>query len=251
MLVTHRVFLFWLLYLVIVIFGLSALSYLGLPQIALHYDHSYLTLLLFGMYGTAEVLSGCQAWLISQENYVADRVINWLSRHKLTGTAVGRDGTVVLRSDGAKSFHVPKSAIGEHFTLLCVKANAGQRHIHQTTIIDVTAERLYSRTMIADFLGARIVWIGILATILGVIMAFWPMIDGVSIDAMKTNLGQFFGGIAVAFIPTAVSFVCKIMLDFNTRIIASGVRDLIDKIACVSETIVLPFLDGDGDTDLL
>jgi hypothetical protein len=251
MLVTHRVFLFWLLYLVIVIFGLSALTYLGLPQTALHHDHSYLTLLLFAMYGTAEVLAGRQAWLVSKENCAADRVINWLSRHKLTGITLGRDGEVVLRSHAPKRLQVDKSAIGSHFALLCLKAHAGQRQISQSTLIDVTADRLYSRTMIADFIGARIVWVGILATILGVIMAFWPMIDGVSIDAMKTNLGAFFGGIAVAFIPTAVSFVCKIILDFNTRIVVSGVRDLLDKIASVSETIVLPFLDGDGDTDLV
>lgn len=241
---THRVFLFWLLYLVIVIFGLSALIYLGLPQIALHYDHSYLTMLLFAMYGTAEVLSGRQAWLISQENLVADRVIRWLAQHKLTGAVVISDG-VLLQSEEV-DLVVPKSAIGEHIALLSTKANAGQRRIPQSTIIDVTADRLYSRAMIGDFIGARIVWVGILATILGVIMAFWPMIDGVALDAMRTNLGQFFGGIAVAFIPTAVSFICKIMLDFNTRIIASGVRDLIDKIACISETDVLPFLDGDG-----
>lgn len=250
MVLTHRVFLFWLLYLVIVVFGLSALFYLGLPQIALHYDHSYLTVLLFAMYGTAEVLSGRQAWLISQENLVADRVVRWLSRHKLTNTTMMRDGSVLLQSDAQKTLRVPKSAIGEHIALLSVKANAGQRRIRQNTIIDVTADRLYSRALIGEFIGSRIVWVGILATILGVIMAFWPMIDGVSLDTMRTNLGQFFGGIAVAFIPTAVSFVCKIMLDFNTRIIASGVRDLIDKIACVSETAVLPFLDGDGDTSI-
>ena len=249
MVLIHRVFLFWLLYLVIVVFGLSALIYLGLPQIALHYDHSYLTVLLFAMYGTAEVLSGRQAWLISQENCIADRAIRWLSRHKLTSTTAMRDGRILLHGD-EKTLMVPKSAIAEHFVLLSLKANAGQRRIQQNTIIDVTADRLYSRAMIGDFIGSRIVWVGILATILGVIMAFWPMIDGVSIDAMKTNLGQFFGGIAVAFIPTAVSFVCKIMLDFNSRIISSGVRDLIDKIACVSETDVLPFLDGDGDTSI-
>ena len=55
----------------------------------------------------------------------------------------------------------------------------------------------------------------------------------------------------MAFIPTAVSFVFKIVLDFNTRIITSGVRDLIDKIACVSELDVLPFLDGDGVTTVI
>lgn len=244
---THRVFLFWLFYAVLVIFGIAVLFYLGLPQVALHYDHSYLTLLLFGMYGVAEVLSGRQAWLVSWQNQVADTVVAWLAQRRLTGIVVNRDGGVVLSSNG-NQLDVPPSAIAEHLTLLSVKANAGQRRIRQNTIIDVTADRLYSRTMIADFLGSRIVWIGILATILGVIMAFWPMIDGVSLDAMRSNLSQFFGGIAVAFIPTAVSFVCKIMLDFNTRIIASGVRDLIDKIACVSETDVLPFLDGDGDT---
>lgn len=244
---THRVFLFWLFYLVLVVFGLAVLFYLGLPQLALHYDHSYLTLALFAMYGLAEVLSGRQAWIVSCQNQIADTVVGWLSQRRLTGIVVNRDNSVVLSSNDSR-LDVPASAIAEHLTLLSVKANAGQRQIRQNTIIDVTADRLYSRTMIADFLGSRIVWIGILATILGVIMAFWPMIDGVSLDAMRSNLSQFFGGIAVAFIPTAVSFVCKIMLDFNTRIIASGVRDLIDKIACVSETDVLPFLDGDGDT---
>jgi hypothetical protein len=65
---------------------------------------------------------------------------------------------------------------------------------------------------------------------------------------MRANLGEFFSGIAVAFIPTAVSFVFKIVLDFNSRIISSGVRELIDKIACVSEVQLLPFLEQDGDT---
>lgn len=247
MLLIHRVFLFWLLYFVIVIFGLAALIYLGLPQIALHYDQSYLTVLLFVMYGVAEVLSGRQAWIMSRENRIADTVIDWLARHKLQGIMVNSS---IILSSGEDVCRIPASAIADHLSLLSVKANAGQRRIRQSTIIDVTSERLYSRTMIADFIGSRIVWVGILATILGVIMAFWPMIGGVSIDSMKSDLGHFFGGIAVAFIPTAVSFVCKILLDFNTRIIASGVRDLIDKIAVVSETDVLPFLDGDGDTTI-
>jgi MotA/TolQ/ExbB proton channel family len=248
--IIHRVFLYWLLYLVIVLFGLGVLVYLGLPQLALHYDHSYLTVLLFAMYAVAEVLSGRQAWLISQQNRIADRVVEWLSGHKLDKIEVKRDASVVLYN-GDDACTVPQSAIAEHLSLLSVKANAGQRRIRQNMIIDVTADRLYSRAMIADFIGTRIVWVGILATILGVIMAFWPMINGLSVEAMKSNISEFFGGIAVAFIPTAVSFVCKIVLDFNTRIITSGVRDLIDKIACVSETAVLPFLDGDGDTTVV
>jgi hypothetical protein len=47
----------------------------------------------------------------------------------------------------------------------------------------------------------------------------------------------------VAFIPTAVSFLFKILLDCNTRIIAIGVRHLIDTIATVAEVEILPFIE--------
>jgi hypothetical protein len=244
----HRIFLFWLLYSVVIVFGFACLAYLNLPQLALLHDRSHLTVLLLALYVLAEVLSGRQAWLLSTENRTADQVIRWLSQHKLSKATVGADYAVILHNN-SDMLILPHSAIAEHFALLCIKANAGQRQIGQTMIVDITAERLYDRMMIADFIASRIVWVGILATIIGVIMAFWPMIDGVvSIDAMRANLGEFFAGIAVAFLPTAVSFVFKIVLDFNTRIISTGVRELVDKIACVSELQLLPFLEQDGDT---
>ena len=252
---THRVFLFWLLHLVLVIFGIGVLLLLGLPQMALRHDRSYLTLLLFAMYGTAEVLSGWHAWAISEDNRTVDRVIRWLTWHKLGHIAIKKDESVqLLKAESTNPLDrcvVQRSAIADHLTMLCAKADAGQRTIDQGTMLDITAEGLYARALIGDFIAAQIVWVGILATIVGVILAFWPMIDGVSIDAMRTNLGQFFGGIAVAFIPTAVSFVCKITLDINTRIIASGVRQLVEKIAYVAETKVLPFLHNDGKTTVL
>lgn len=256
MVLTHKIFLLWLLYFVLTIFGWGCLLYLGLPQIALFYDHSYLTYLLFGLYISAEILSGRQAWNVSKENQIADDVIKWFSENTLHDTTINDDGSINLIAkqtmmNNRQCTHefvvhsVPSSFIAEHFSLLCTKANANQKRIRQDTIIDIIADRLYHKTMIAEFISARIVWIGILATILGVIMAFWPMIDGVSIDAMKTNLGVFFGGIAVAFIPTAVSFVFKIILDFNSKIISGGVRDLVDKIACASETSLLPIIDNE------
>ena len=256
MFLTHRVFLLWLLYLVLVIFGIGALAVLGVPQMALRYDRSYLTLLLFAMYALAEITSGRQAWLISQDNRVVDQVIHWLTWHKLGHIAIKKNESVQLLEAGdnlnpLNRCVVPSSAIADYLTMLCVKANAGQRTIQQRTMIEIMADRLYSRALIGDFIASQIVWVGILATIIGVILAFWPMIDGDSLDAMRSNLGRFFGGIAVAFIPTAASFVCKITLDINTRIIVSGVRELVEKIAGVAETEVLPFLHADGATTVI
>jgi len=247
--ITHKVFLFWLLYIVVVLVGWGFLFYLGLPQIALSHDHSYLTVVLLGLYLVAEVLSGRQAWFISKENKIADDVIHWFANNKLIDTQIDDRGEVVLIPEHTAEnslqtgYIVPPSAMADHFSLLTVKANAGQRKIRQNTIIEVTADRLYEQASAAEFIAARIVWIGILATILGVIIAFWPMIGAATIDAMKSNIGGFFGGIAIAFIPTAVSFVFKIVLDFNGWIVSRGVQSLIDKIACVSETDVLPVID--------
>ena len=232
--VPHRVFLIWMLYAVIVIFSIIALAYLGLPQIALYYDRSFLTVLLFLMYGIAEILAARQAWVISRENRIADRVMGWLKEHRLRHIKL--QGKDVLLLSTSTQFSVMPSVIGTHYKTLCEMAASGQRQVRQEPILDDAADHMYERSLIGDFISTRIVWVGIMATILGVIMAFWPMIDGGSIDTMKNNIGQFFGGIAVAFIPTAVSFVCKIALDFNSRIIAGGVRDLFTKITVSSET---------------
>jgi len=237
--VKHRTFLFWLLYIVCVISGAAILFQVGLPQIALHHDHSYLTCLLFGLFLAAEASSARQAWVISKENVIVDAVEDWLKVNPLS--FVGVDDKSVILNSPVNSYQVPPSVIGTHLRSLFIKSEGGQQDIKQDVLLNITAERLYDH-MPAEFIAHRIVWIGILATIIGVIMAFWPMIDGVSIDLMKSNLSTFFGGIAVAFIPTAVSFVFKILLDCNVRIISVGIRNLLDRVAHVSEVAILPFL---------
>lgn len=229
-----------MLYIVVVIFGFGVLLHIGLPQIAIHYDRSYLTFVLFGCYLLAEVLSAREVWNLSEQNRIADDAAGWLAKNRCNGIKPNPDGSTVLTTGPMDFEYVPPSVIAEHFNLLANKANGSR--IEQDTLIDITADRLYERASIAEFISQRIVWIGILATILGVIMAFWPMIGGASIDQMKSNISEFFGGVAVAFIPTAVSFVLKIVLDVHTFIISYGARRLIDTIACAAESSVIPAL---------
>lgn len=106
------------------------------------------------------------------------------------------------------------------------------------------ADRTYFKVLIGDFVGSRITWVGILATVVGVIMALWPFVSkiGVDTETLRNNLGPFFQGVAVAFIPTAVSFVFKIALDFNSRILTSGANELLETVTEISEVYVLPVI---------
>jgi hypothetical protein len=245
MFITHKVFLKWLLYITVMIFIMSALGLLGIVQLTFAYDHIYLGSMLVLMYLAAEGLAAKEAIRISQENVKTNRLREWLKSHSLVKHIyVNGANRVTLRAH-EESFEVEPSYIADHIQNLVTKSRHGLSSINQRILLDGLADRVYFRSLIGDFISARIVWIGILATILGVIMAFWPFvnINGLDIEAIRQNLGPFFRGVAVAFLPTAVSFVCKVALDFNTRILMAGANELLDTITTIGEAHIVPLLE--------
>ena len=246
---THKVFLSWLIYFVVVVLIGLGLLYLGIPQIAILGDHSYLTIVLLGMYAVAEIISGRQAWKISKEHLVALETKKWLNSNVLTDFSVNVDDSVTLFSDG-NTFIVPVSETSNHFIGLRDMAADGNQ-VDQSILLNVLSNHLHNNISIVKFLAGRVLLVGILATILGIVLAFWPLLStGMAIEAMRLKLGGFFAGMAVAFIPTAVSFVFKIALDFGTKILTSGGDEITNLVARIGETKILPFLQrknrGDG-----
>jgi hypothetical protein len=239
----HKIFLSWLIYLVVVVLIAAGLCYIGIPQIAIVSDHSYLAVLLLGMYGVAEVLSARQAWKMSREQVVATEAADWLHANDLAGLEVSVGDAVVLTSTANEVHLVPQSETAKHFAGLRDMVADG-KHVDQGILLDVLAEHLHGRVSLIEFVAGRVVWVGILATILGVILAFWPLLSaGMAVEAIRLKLGGFFSGIAVAFIPTAASFVFKIALDFGTKILTSGAAEIIATVARTSETKILPVLE--------
>lgn len=169
----------------------------------------------------------------------------WLRRNRLMHINRSANGGVMLSS--LESTHtIPKGPLADLIASLRDKeANGAGGQVEQVMLMDSFEERLYQNTGATEFLASRIVWVGILATIVGVIMAFWPFREaGMSVETMRGNIGQFFSGVAVAFIPTAVSFVFKIALDFNGRIIARGVSEIHEMATKASASYVIPFLEN-------
>lgn len=243
--VTHKIFLYWLLYLALVGFAAVMLTLLGLPQMAFAHDKSYLSVSLVAMYFVAEALAGKQAIWMSRQHRNLQDTADWLKAHKLDSIAYTPNGDIVLGSKES-SCTVINGPFADLIKGLADKSRNGTKgRIDQKELMDSFVEHLERRTSIGEFIAARIVWVGILATIAGVIMAFWPFQQaGMSIDAMRSNLGEFFSGVAVAFIPTAVSFVFKITLDFNTKIIQDGMSEMIEVATSISSSHIVPRLES-------
>lgn len=244
MLITHKIFLYWLLYLSIVLFGTAISLMVGLPQLVLNHDHSYLSVVLIGMYVVAEILAGKQAIWVSKLHRTVNDSMDWFKSNKVISIKNMEDGSVTLYSDN-ESWSLKPGPFTDLIVSLRDKSRNGKGgYVEQRALIDAFVENLDRRTNIGDFIASRIVWVGILATIVGVIMAFWPFQQqGMSIDAMRSHLGDFFSGVAVAFIPTAVSFVFKIILDFNTKIIQDGISEIIETVTVTGASYIVPHLE--------
>lgn len=242
--ITHKIFLYWLLYLSLVGFSIAVMALLGLPQLAFEHDKSYLSLSLVAMYLVAEVLAGKQAIWVSKQHRSLSDVCDWLRNNDLVSIEFKQDESAILRANGSDCKVMTGPFADLLKGLVDTRSNGPKGKIDQGDLIDAFAEHLDRRISMGDFIASRIVWVGILATIVGVIMAFWPFQQaGMTIDAMRANLGAFFSGVAVAFIPTAVSFVFKITLDFNTKILQNGISEIIEMATTISASCIVPKLE--------
>lgn len=245
--IEHKTFLHWLLYISVIAVGICGLIFLQLPQLVVAHDHSYLSVLLIAMYGFAELAGAYQAIRISR---LQKTFLNTLQFLKFSGSLNGvqalDDGSTRLSTVTSNTHVIPPCVFSEHINALLAKSKNSERgaQLNQRILIDSFSEKVYFNAEIVDFIGSRIVWVGILATILGVIIAFWPFLQaGLNIDALKTNIAGFFSGVAVAFIPTAVSFVFKIALDINSRILMGGVNEIVENATIASESYIIPYLE--------
>lgn len=241
--ITHKIFLYWLLYLALIGFTAVILTLLGLPQLAFAHDKSYLSVGLLIMYAAAEILAGKQAIWVSRQHRNLTEACAWLRSNQLRSLIRITDGSIMMGS-GKDSFTVLPGPFADLLSSMIEQSKNGTKNLDNRVLLDAMIEHLERRTSVGEFIAARIVWVGILATIVGVIMAFWPFQQaGMSIDSMRSNLGGFFSGVAVAFIPTAVSFIFKITLDFNSKILQDGISEIIEMAAYASSSQVMPRLD--------
>jgi hypothetical protein len=245
MLITHKLFLSWLLYITVVIFAIIGMTFLGLPQIMIRHDHSHLSLVLLVVYVFGEIFAGVQVLSVSKQHRSLTEALKWLRENALSDV-MSTDDAVVLVSQNGSHFRIAASPFANHVSALCDRAKNDPKHrIDQRILMDVLASKLERNASIGEFFASQIIWIGILATVGGVVMAFWPFMQaGVNLDAMRNNLGAFFAGIAVAFIPCTASFLFKIALNVNGRLLNEGVEETLDVATVISETHIIPYLEN-------
>lgn len=241
--ITHKPFLAWLLVFTVTIFIWGISIYIGLPQLALLYDHSGLTMFLFSIYSICELVLGIMSCKLSKEYTYTNNAKTFLENNILTSIKkldVNGKQSIVLES-GDKEIIIGPSIWADHVSNLIAK-NIFEKVTDQTVLLHGVKNKLYKSIGYGSHFLNIVITVGILATIVGVILAFWPMMTVVTVDSISTLLPLFLPGIATAFIPTAISFVMKFFVDNNVFKLKMHNIEVADTIAETCDIYIMPYL---------
>lgn len=248
----HKLFLRYLVFIVFVlsIFGAAFLT--GILGLAIKYDKSYLVLLITCVYVSAELYIGRLVYGTSKELMITHQINDILSETVNPQFKIYNNELYVV-SEGTESEatgeRLESCTLVQHIKNLVSRSQhwSGKKpRLDQRVLISTLGEKIYAKNSFASTAASVVIYLGILGTVIGIIITFWPFIDTqvvLDVPKIQQNLGQVFSGVGAAFFPSAVAYLYNIFLILDDRLLISNTTELVDDITNISETYVVPVLE--------
>jgi biopolymer transport protein ExbB/TolQ len=237
--IKHKLFLRWLVYFVVVLFGLIAGFYFNLIQFMIQTDSSRLTLLICILYVLTEIYLGFQHWQVSRELGLEEDGIKTLTDPLLRSIRDDAGGIVI--SGAAGEHRLEESPLSRHVRNL-IRRQAPDR-TDQETLLLLISDKAFARSERGVFMADIITLFGLLGTMVGLILAFLPFFNK-TFDASRGAeiLNTLFTGVSTAFFTTAAAIAFSILIRVNAKHLEGGLQDMMTGIAATAETTVMPHL---------
>ena len=243
----HKLFLRWLVYFVLVVFAVVAGWYFDIIPFILKHDQSYLTYAIAVFYVLTELYLGIQSFRISKELLLVNQGVDILSTQNLS--SIEDDGDTIVIKHGDVEERLERSILVNHINNL-LRRRAMNR-VDQQALLNLAADQAFARSERGLFMADIITLLGLLGTMVGLIIAFFPFFEGdFDITRGQEILTHLFNGISVAFFTTATAIACSILIRVNAKHLESGLQELIDSITVISETSIIPVIERmSGDVE--
>lgn len=219
-------FLRWLFLVIITIFGILVIDHFGFLSKVFYYDPTSLTWIISTIFVVMTGYCGYRTFNVSSELATLDKI-------KQT---VGQDVEVIPDPGSLVWLHTKDLAtIQNHNSLI---------NYDQATLLNYRSSQYHDKHEIIWHVAEGLVTLGLVGTVIGFIMALWPMftLTDFSFDAVKGLLGDISGGIAVALFTTLTGLITSVILRMQAQFLETSTNTLISELAHVSETHIIPVL---------
>jgi hypothetical protein len=230
----------WLILMSLVCFGLTALWQLGIIQLMVQTDRTYISSAILALFAFTSLHCLVQLWYISKELVAARSFQDRLREAR--GHAIPTVGDLERSPQG--------STIARHVANLVAKARSqGGGRVDQTLLLRVLANQLHGRERLGLFVSEALLRLALLGTALGFILMLIP-IAGLSAfdpDTLRKALSGMSAGMAIALNITVTGIGTALLLKLQYFFLGMGVVDLVNTITEVTEVHVISVLERDGN----
>jgi hypothetical protein len=246
----HSLLLKWLIYIVAVTAIIGTTWITGLLNIGFSLDKSYLTYVITIFYVMAEMYIAYRVVQTSDELVDTHNTGVYLDSIRQPGFSVQNDKVYIVDEDDKTVFReLTAPNLTSHIRNLVKRSQhwSGKKpRLDQRVLIDSLGDQIFEKNSFPYLAIEIILYAGLVGTILGIIMTFYPFMDPahpLDLTKIQANLPTVFGGVGAAFLPSLFSAVLAVFMTFNNKILLKGSNDLIDNITTISETHVVPVLE--------
>jgi len=215
----QRLFLYALILLGLILFGFFLLSTTGLLALALTSDRSYISWVIFALYGLATLHWLARAWSLSEE-------------HKHCA-AIDQ----VVAQDGSLSQHdiQEQGYVGGFITSLKQQSQNSAQSTRM--LIDTLGDQLTNTHAPGHFIADLLLKLGLTGTVIGFILMLLPIgqIEEFDPSLMQQLLSAMSGGMAVALYTTLAGLVTSTLLKMQYYLLDASLADLVNKLTVLSQ----------------
>jgi hypothetical protein len=229
----------WLILVCVIAFAAATLWNLGLIQMMLATDRTYVSSVIIGLFVLTTLHCLAQTWIVSRELVSARRFREAL-----------RSGSESVATTLERSGISGESAIARHVANIVAKARSQHgRRIDQTLLLRALADRLRGREKIGLFVSEALLRLALLGTAVGFILMLTPLAALTAFDAesLRKALAGMSGGMAIALNITVTGIATAVLLKLQYFFLDKAVVELFDVITETTEVhVISAFERGDG-----
>lgn len=215
----QRLFLYALILLGLILFGFFLLSTTGLLTLALTSDRSYISWVIFALYGLATLHWLSRAWALSEEHKQCT-VIDQATAH----------GGTLNQSDIQQQGYVSD---------FLIRLQEQSQNTAQSTrlLIDTLGDQLTNTHAPGHFIADLLLKLGLTGTVIGFILMLLPIgqIEEFDPSLMQQLLSAMSGGMAVALYTTLAGLVTSTLLKMQYYLLDASLAELVNKLTVLSQ----------------
>ncbi len=228
-----KFFLIWLFYINSVVGFILITYWMGMFQLGFQYDKSHLSFVILAWWIIAEAVIGTNIWNQTKEFKALENFKKQMVH-------------IQNLTDLVQLSCYKNTIVAMHVSYILNRYKNSKNPVDQTQMASALERRLMNRSSFGWLAANLMVFLGLLGTVIGIVLTFWPFIDittSLDVTKIQMHLSSIFSGVGAAFFPSIYSAVFCVFILISDRIFNNSTHKLLNDLTEFSETEVLRYLE--------